>query len=59
MARCAYCGAETQLFVNGTPVCVPCEGTRQPEMPEGDYNERSLANDRSAPHARNQTKRSP
>jgi hypothetical protein len=39
MARCAYCGSETELFVNGTPVCVECDKARQPnrgEMPNQD-----------------------
>ena len=26
MARCAYCGTETQLYNCGTPICVPCAG---------------------------------
>jgi hypothetical protein len=24
MARCSYCAAETQLYVNGSPVCIAC-----------------------------------
>jgi hypothetical protein len=39
MARCAYCGAETQLFFNATPVCIECDEARQPnrvEMPNQD-----------------------
>src|SRR5579872_2345251 len=28
MAKCTYCGAETQLFDSGIPVCVRCDGTR-------------------------------
>ncbi len=24
MARCAYCGTETQLYESDTPICVPC-----------------------------------
>ena len=26
MARCSYCAAETQLYVNGSPVCLACSG---------------------------------
>jgi hypothetical protein len=25
MAKCIYCGDETQLYVSGTPVCLDCE----------------------------------
>jgi hypothetical protein len=25
MARCVRCGADTILFVNGTPVCTKCD----------------------------------
>ena len=28
MAQCAYCKAETELYENGTPVCVVCAGAR-------------------------------
>jgi hypothetical protein len=28
MARCAYCKAETELFENGTPICVTCAGSK-------------------------------
>ena len=24
MAKCIYCGAETQLYINDTPVCIAC-----------------------------------
>jgi hypothetical protein len=24
MARCSYCGSETQLYDLGNPICVPC-----------------------------------
>lgn len=24
MARCKYCGSETQLYDNGVPVCIKC-----------------------------------
>lgn len=26
MARCSYCGRETELYEGGTPTCVPCSG---------------------------------
>jgi hypothetical protein len=28
MAQCAYCKAETELYENGTPICVVCAGAR-------------------------------
>jgi hypothetical protein len=28
MAQCAYCKAETELYENGTPLCVGCAGPR-------------------------------
>ena len=28
MAECAYCKTETQLYENGTPVCVECAGAQ-------------------------------
>lgn len=28
MAACAYCGAETELYVNGVPVCLKCSEER-------------------------------
>ena len=28
MAKCTYCGADTQLFNNGIPVCVKCDSTK-------------------------------
>ena len=28
MAQCAYCKAETELYENGTPICVVCAGTK-------------------------------
>jgi hypothetical protein len=30
MARCAYCGVETQLFSNGTPICIKCDKAHEP-----------------------------
>lgn len=37
MAACAYCGAETQLYDNGVPVCLKCseerEAKRKPPVP--------------------------
>ena len=28
MAECAYCKAETELYENGTPICVVCAGAK-------------------------------
>jgi len=28
MAQCAYCKTETELYENGTPVCVACAGAK-------------------------------
>jgi hypothetical protein len=33
MAKCAGCGAETCLYVNGTPVCIACADMRRTETP--------------------------
>jgi hypothetical protein len=30
MARCSYCDAETQLYVNGSPVCIECSEQNDP-----------------------------
>lgn len=32
MARCDFCGAETQLFDAGTPICIPCSDKRYEEL---------------------------
>jgi len=29
MAECAYCKAEVNLYVNGKPICLQCEGSRE------------------------------
>ena len=28
MAQCAYCKAETELYENGTPICIVCAGAK-------------------------------
>jgi hypothetical protein len=33
MARCAYCGVETELYIFETPICVNCESA-PPKEPE-------------------------
>jgi len=37
MAKCVYCGSETELFDSGTPICVQCseerEAKRKPPAP--------------------------
>jgi len=34
MATCSTCGADTQLYLNGVPICIPCvdktEAARKP-----------------------------
>ena len=47
MAKCKYCGAETILYVSGTPVCVNCSdlidaGKKPPgrEEPPGQEEEK-------------------
>jgi hypothetical protein len=32
MAQCAYCKAETQLYVANVPVCIQCGDARSPEQ---------------------------
>ena len=29
MAACAYCGAETELYENGVPICLKCSDARE------------------------------
>lgn len=29
MAECAYCKTETELYENGTPICVGCAGAKE------------------------------
>jgi hypothetical protein len=40
MAKCVYCGTDTQLYCNGVPVCVQCAndleaGRKPPSRQEG------------------------
>lgn len=39
MARCVYCAADTQLYVNGSPVCIACseqnDAVRKPPQSSG------------------------
>ena len=28
MAQCTYCSAETQLFIDGAPICIACDDAR-------------------------------
>lgn len=43
MAKCKYCGAETILYVSGSPVCVNCsdllEAGKKPPAREEPRNE--------------------
>jgi hypothetical protein len=38
MAECAYCKTQTQLYENGTPICVDCAGAKdgKPQPLSGD-----------------------
>jgi Fe-S-cluster-containing dehydrogenase component len=36
MERCAFCGAETQLYDGGIPICVKCCEERAKEETESD-----------------------
>lgn len=36
MALCANCGAETMLFVDGIPLCVQCDATKESDPSERD-----------------------
>ena len=41
MAKCVYCGAETQLYSSGVPVCLACAedpdaGRKLPSREEGE-----------------------
>jgi hypothetical protein len=31
MEKCAFCGAPTELYYNGVPVCLRCEKERYPQ----------------------------
>lgn len=44
MGKCAKCGAETQLHVNGVPLCIECDRVRALETAEkGEADESSRA----------------
>ena len=36
MAKCHVCGAETQLHVDGRPVCVRCDKMREAKPPQSE-----------------------
>ena len=40
MAQCAYCKAETQLYVANVPICIQCGDTRSPEQTRGSLLQR-------------------
>jgi hypothetical protein len=48
VAHCCRCGAETQLYVNGLPVCMNCDKA-QPESDATRSNEGSKTDPRSKP----------
>jgi hypothetical protein len=33
MANCVYCGVESELFVNGVPICISCDQKPPHERP--------------------------
>lgn len=33
MAQCAYCKTETELYENGTPICVACSDAKSVRLP--------------------------
>ena len=46
MAQCKYCGAETQLFDSGMPICLDCAAATEkhnsrPRAPESDRVEQN------------------
>src|SRR5258708_4470889 len=48
MTPCGYCGAETQLFANGQPICLDCADDhcrgRKPSVNEVKFNDRAVPN---------------
>ena len=52
MAECAYCKSETELFENGTPICVSCaaarEGDPRPSFGSSDIQQKLLQEIREA-----------
>jgi hypothetical protein len=39
MAKCSHCGANTQLFVNETPICLGCAREVQLQSPKAPQKE--------------------
>jgi len=39
MGKCIYCGADTNLFIGGAPICRECYERRTPEIPPSDEQE--------------------
>lgn len=35
MAKCAYCKTETELYENGTPICIDCAAAKEGGSPAG------------------------
>src|SRR5258708_38805699 len=48
MTPCGYCGAETQLFVKGQPICLDCADDhyrgKKPSANEVKFNDRAFPN---------------
>jgi hypothetical protein len=42
MAKCSYCGADTLLFVNETPLCLGCAHEAQLQLPKTPKKESEL-----------------
>jgi len=34
MEKCIHCGADTELFDNGKPICLTCEAQREAKLAE-------------------------
>ena len=41
MAKCVYCGSETELYVNGVPVCLSCSDTARRKPPASQQETRN------------------
>jgi hypothetical protein len=41
MAECAYCGAETELYINGGPVCLSCSNAPKRKPPAAQQETRN------------------
>jgi len=44
MAECAFCKADTELYVNGVPVCLACEQKREAKSKSSDVRAALVSN---------------